>query len=110
MSGCLSRVADAVIHQILDLPPERLATVIGNWPEPALLESGPGFGDAGRWSILTAHPRLVWEATGVHWSVRTNNLVTERGEGDILRILGAVLRRYGLAEPADRPDPTLPPF
>jgi hypothetical protein len=24
-----------------------LAAVIGTWPQPALLESGPGFGDAG---------------------------------------------------------------
>ena len=54
----------SVVHQVLDLPAERLAAVIGTWPEPALLESGPGFGDAGRWSILAAHPRLVWEATG----------------------------------------------
>ena len=59
-----TRVLTPVVHRVLDLPAERLATVIGSWPSPALLESGPGFGDAGRWSILAAHPRLVWEATG----------------------------------------------
>jgi para-aminobenzoate synthetase component I len=105
-----SRVLKSVVHQVLDLPGERLATVIGTWPKPALLESGPGFGDAGRWSILTAHPRLVWEATGTRWSLRADQSVTDSGQGDVLGVLGHVLRRFGLAEPADQPDPTLPPF
>ena len=61
------------VHQVLDLPAEPLAAVIGSWPQPALLESGPGFGEAGRWSILAAYPRLVWEATDSRWSLQTDS-------------------------------------
>ena len=34
-----------ILKTALDLPPDRLAATIGNWPEPAILASGPGFGD-----------------------------------------------------------------
>ena len=105
-----SDLADRVVHQVLDLPAERLATVIGTWPEPALLESGPGFGEAGRWSVLAAHPRLVWKATGTRWSLRVGDTRTETGEGDVLAALAALLRRFRLAEPAETLDPAVPPF
>ncbi len=105
-----TRVLSSPVHQMLDLPAEALAAVIGSWPEPALLESGPGFGDAGRWSILAAHPRLVWEATDSRWSLRTDAGAIQSGEGHVLEVLGDLLRRYALAQPADRPDPALPPF
>jgi para-aminobenzoate synthetase component 1 len=98
------------VSQVLDLPADRLAAVIGSWPEPALLESGPPFGEAGRWSILTAHPRLVWEATGARWSLRGAGGMVENGEGDVLAVLGAFLRRFALAEPLEPPDPEAPPF
>ena len=104
------QVARLAVHQVLDMPVERLSAVIGTWPEPALLESGPGFGEAGRWSILAAHPRLVWEATDSRWSVRTDNGAAERGEGDVLAVLDALLRRYSLAGPAEERDPAIPPF
>src|SRR6185436_12216864 len=39
-----TRVLSSPLRQVLDLPAETLAAVIGSWPEPALLESGPGFG------------------------------------------------------------------
>ena len=66
----------------LDVPADRLAAVVGSWPEPAILESGPGFGDAGRWSIFAAHPRLVFEATGialVDHRPTTGSVETRRG-------------------------------
>ena len=107
MSTC---AVPAMVHHVLDLPVGRLAEVIGTWPEPALLESGPGFGAAGRWSILAAYPRLVWEATNSRWSSRAESGVIERGEGDILAVLAALLHRHGLAEPADDTDPLVPPF
>jgi para-aminobenzoate synthetase component 1 len=98
------------VHQVLDLPVEALPAVIGSWTAPALLESGPGFGDAGRWSILAAHPRLVWEATGSRWSLQTESASVQCGEGAVLSVLGDLLRRYGLAESSGTPDPALPPF
>ena len=69
-----TRVLPVAVNQVLDVPAERLAAVIGSWPEPALLESGPEFGDSGRFSILTAYPRFVWEATGAQ-------LVVAHGSG-----------------------------
>ena len=46
MSTC---VVPRAVKQVLDVPAERLAAVIGAWPQPALLESGPHFGDAGHY-------------------------------------------------------------
>ena len=100
----------SVVHQALDLPAEPLAAVIGSWPQPALLESGAGFGEAGRWSILAAYPRLVWEATDARWSCHTDSGAAESGEGDVLAVLESLLRRFGLANVTEQPDPSLPPF
>jgi len=106
----LTRVFPSVVHQVLDVPAERLAAVIGSWPQPALLESGPGFGAAGRFSILAAYPRLVWETTDSRWSMRRDSGTGESGEGDVLAGLTALLRRFELNERAEQPDPDLPPF
>jgi para-aminobenzoate synthetase component 1 len=100
----------SAVHQVLDLPAELLPTVIGTWPQPALLESGPGFGAAGRWSILAAYPRLVWEATASRWSSHTDSGTVDTGEGDILAELAGLLRRFGLADVTERLDPAAPPF
>jgi para-aminobenzoate synthetase component I len=105
-----TRVLPSVVHQILDLPAAPLAAAIGAWPRSALLESGPGFGRAGRWSILAAYPRLVWEATGSRWSSRADSGAVESGVGDVLTVLDGLLRRFGLTDPAEQPDPRLPPF
>jgi len=94
----------------LSISPERLAPLIGSWPEPALLESGPGFGAAGRWSILTAWPRLVFQATGNAWEIREPNGDTTRTAGDPLQALGRYLHTYGLADPRETSDPDQPPF
>jgi para-aminobenzoate synthetase component 1 len=104
------RVVSATVNQVLDLPADRLAAVIGSWSQPALLESGPGFGDAGRWSILAAYPRLVFEATNARWSLRTDSGACETGEGNELAALASLLRRFALADPRERPDPEAPPF
>jgi para-aminobenzoate synthetase component 1 len=78
--------------------------------EPALLESGPGFGESGRWSVLTARPRLVFEATGTSWAIRSQGRILDDGEGDVLAPLERLLARYGLAVPSDVSDPDSPPF
>jgi para-aminobenzoate synthetase component 1 len=94
----------------LDLDARRLAGRIGRWREPALLESGPGFGRAGRYSILTARPRLVFEATDDSWSIRQEAGQHEAGHGDPLSILGRLLNAYRLADPTDLPEPGTCPF
>ena len=98
------------IHVPLEIPAERLAAVIGGWREPALLESGPGFGPSGRWSILAARPRLVFEATGTRWAIRPETGEGRSGRGDVLGILAGLLTRHGLADPRETPDPDSPPF
>jgi para-aminobenzoate synthetase component I len=96
----------------LDVPREGLGSKIAAWPLPALLESsGPGFGDAGRWGILAAHPRLVFEATGDAWTVReASGRVVRSGTGLVLEALADLVRRFGLADPAEPSDPEAPPF
>jgi para-aminobenzoate synthetase component 1 len=87
----------------------KLAPWIGSWTEPALLEGGEAFGDAGRWSIYTARPRLVFEAVGGLWAVRTKD-GREEGRGDVLGALQRLLARFDLADPTRPGDPALPPF
>ena len=105
-----TRVHPKAANQVLAVPAELLAATIGSWREPALLESGPQFGDSGRFSILTAYPRFVWEATGAHWSSHTDRGVSESGEGDVLTTLETLLKRWGLAQSTEQPDEGLPPF
>jgi para-aminobenzoate synthetase component 1 len=78
----------------LDLDPDRLARRVGSWPDAALLEGGPGFGDAARWGLFAAHPRRVVEADGA------------RGRLDAW----AALEPACMRPPAREPDPDLPPF
>ncbi len=94
----------------LDIPAERLARLIGSWPEPALLESGPGFGASGRWSILAARPRWVFEATGDTWTLRSDSGLGDSGTGDVLEVLARLHRHNGLTDPGEMPGPDLPPF
>jgi len=100
----------SVVHQVLDLPADRLAAVIGTWPGPAILASGSGFGEAGRWSIYAAYPRLVFEATDRRWILRDDSGACETGEGNPLYELARLARRFELAEGADRTDPDACPF
>ena len=100
----------AVVHQVMDLPADRLAAVIGTWPEPAILCSGPGFGEAGRWSIYAAYPRLVLEATDRRWRIVDDSGALHAGDGDPLCELARLARRFDLAGSADAADPDACPF
>src|SRR4051812_12770382 len=106
----LATVRPCSVQRVLDSTADRPPPGIRPAAEPALLESGPGFGTSGRWSILTARPRLVFEATGNSWSIRAESVRTERGEGDVLNVLARLLRAYRLADPGDALDPDSPPF
>ena len=94
----------------LDLDPGELAVRIGSWPSPALLESGPGFGDAGRWSVFAALPRLVFEATDTVWKLRDEHGRETLGTGDVLAPLASLADRFGLADPGESPSAGDPPF
>ncbi|MEO6810820.1 MAG: aminodeoxychorismate synthase, component I, partial [Isosphaeraceae bacterium] len=104
----MATVRPLSVHVPLDLPEDRLALLIGSMPVPALLESGPGFGEAGRWSILTARPGLVFQATDHRW--RLQSATEDRSGVDPLAALERLLKRFGLADPAETPDPALGPF
>ncbi len=100
----------ASIRRPIDVPLDRLTARIGSWSGPALLEGGPGLGEAGRWSILAARPRRVIESpdgSGFHWHGGSLDL---DGEGDALDGLATIARRYGLADPDEAPEPGSPPF
>lgn len=88
---------------------DRLALQIGSWSQPALLESGPGFGESGRWSFYTAQPRLVFEVSGDSWSLRTGEEL-QTGRGDVLQPLEMLLNRFDLADPAAFTEEGVPPF
>jgi para-aminobenzoate synthetase component 1 len=91
-------------------PADRFLSAVGSWPEPAILESGRGFGEAGRWSLFAAYPRLIFEATGSRWTITDDYGSREVGEGDPLAELAALLRRFDLANPDQETDPDRPPF
>ncbi len=87
---------DITLRRPLSLPPERLASIVGQWPGCALLESGPGFGEAGRWSIYAARPRGVFEGMNSSWKIRHEAGTAEAGHGDPLARLAELINRYGL--------------
>ncbi len=103
-------VLPSVVRQVLDLPADRLVAVIGGWPEPAILSSGPGFGQAGRWSVYAAYPRLVFEATDRVWRIRADSGELRTGQGDPLIELARLARRFELAGSTDAADPDACPF
>ncbi|MFO0950873.1 MAG: aminodeoxychorismate synthase component I [Isosphaeraceae bacterium] len=108
--GFVETARPASVRVNLDIPAERLAAVVGGWQEPALLKSGPGFGEAGRWSILAARPRMVLEATGLEWRSRLEDGSRLSGTGDPFLPLSRWVERFGLADANESPGPDEPPF
>ncbi len=89
------------LRRPVDIPVERLASILSQWPGAALLESGSGFGEAGRWSILSARPRLIFEATRYSWRVKPDGVPSETGRGDPLLRLAGLLDEFGLSRHDD---------
>ncbi|WP_422930806.1 aminodeoxychorismate synthase component I [Singulisphaera sp. PoT] len=90
--------------------PELLTQFVSHLAEPAVLESGSGFGDSGRWSFYAAEPRLVFEATDDRWAIRS---AKERSEGEqgALEALGRLINRFGLSNSlGEEPTSDAPPF
>ncbi len=94
----------------IDLSAERLAHVVGGLADPAILEGGPGFGVAGRWSIYTAQPSLVFEATETSWRVERDGRTIRVGHADPLTALAGLIEEFDLARSAETPDADAPPF
>jgi para-aminobenzoate synthetase component I len=100
----------ASLHQAIDVPADRLALLVGSLRSPAILESGPGFGPSGRWSLYAAEPRLHFTARDRGWELRGDGW-DRSAESDPLEALDALLlREFGLADPSEIPDPEAPPF
>ncbi len=98
------------IRRPIDIPPGDLAGRIGGWDGPALLEGGPGLGQAGRWSLLAARPRGVFESIDGAGSRFSGAGPGSAGRGDALDDLARLARRLRLADPRDDPGPDGPPF
>jgi para-aminobenzoate synthetase component 1 len=99
------------VKRDVDASPAALSAIVGRWDGPALLESGPGFAGAGRWSILAAEPRLVFQAVATGWSVKEPcGSVVEEGNSGPLDALTGLLRKLGLDAAASRPDADECPF
>jgi para-aminobenzoate synthetase component 1 len=86
---------------------------VGALPDPALLESLAGSDADARWSVLAARPRLVFEATGNRWSIRSRGALPPglgRGGDNPLGGLAALLAAFGLDRGAEPPGPDEPGF
>ncbi len=96
-------ISPALLRFPLDLSADRLRLRIGSMPGAALLEGGSAFGEAGRWSILAAHPAGVFEFDPAD--------DRELGRGDPLRPLGRWIEVLGLLSPVPEEwGEDLPPF
>ncbi len=95
---------DLTLRRPVCVPPERLGPIVGQWRDCAVLESGPGFGDAGRWSIYAARPRGVFEAMNSSWRIRYEAGTAEAGIGDPLGRLARLIDDLGLSRPDEGAD------
>lgn len=107
----MATAAMPALHVPLDLPLDWLAATIGGMARPSLLIGGPGFGEAGRWSILTAQPVIVFEFDGRSWTETRSDGTSLSGVGDPL---DAFRHRLDATCPGDpcaaAPEPGRSPF
>ncbi|GIW88691.1 MAG: aminodeoxychorismate synthase, component I [Isosphaeraceae bacterium] len=102
-----------VLRRELGYEPRALARRMGRQEEPAILESAAGVGEAARWSVLAAWPRLVFEAVEARWRIVAEPGVLAglpRQGGDPLGGLRLLLGALQLDEEDDGPGPNEPPF
>ena len=105
----MPRPAPLPLSISLELDPESLPRRVAALREPALLESGPGFGDLGRWSYLAAEPRWTFEAVGDHWTLRGHGIPPESGT-DPFDALERLVRVLARTHPGVEENTDLPPF
>ncbi len=86
-----------------------LADRIGRWHGPAFLEGSALTGDAGRWSIFAARPRVEMEATEDRVRVRRHDREVEE-RADPLAVLGGLLDEFQLGLLKQTGPPDGPPF
>jgi para-aminobenzoate synthetase component 1 len=104
--SCLSVTLDLPLETVL----ARVARLVT--ARPAILESGPGFGAHGRWTIAGLDPRARFEASAGGWSiVELGGLITETGTSDPLQALEGWLQQLRLDVHGDLPPAeNEPPF
>ena len=92
----LSIVASYPQKRSLALPFHELAASLASWPGACLLESGPGFGRWGRWSLFAAEPRLKFEMFDDAWTIHRQDR-SECGKTAGLERLARLLDEFDLA-------------
>ena len=107
-----------LLNRKIHLPHHTLKDRVAALPRPASLEGAPGFGELGRWSILAAFPRLVFQAVDNRWGIGgepglklTSRNQTGVGSLDQLARLCQALNLNPQDEPKRHQDSSdLPPF
>ncbi len=107
-----TRYSRAIVRRLLDEPGDRVMDIMADWPSPAFLDSGSSsqFGGAGRYQILTAWPRIVFEAQDTRYRLLPPGKDKRWIDSDPLRGLGLVLGQFDLDWEHAPPDPEEPPF
>lgn len=103
------------LHGPIDLDPDALALRVGSMPNPAILESGPGFGESGRWGLYTAEPLLRFQARDNAWTTQIlapelKRFIPDAAGVDPLQGLQSLLNKLGLDRPHDPPEDDACPF
>jgi len=101
---------ELIQHRLAHVDPDRLVRLVGSWNQPALLESGPQFGEGGRWSLYTAEPRLCCEVTEQAWRISGQNGSHSGTDDDPFERLNEMIERFGLASRTRDAREPLPPF
>jgi para-aminobenzoate synthetase component 1 len=104
-----------ILRQQIDCDPRSLAARVAALSSPAILESGRGFPNNGRWSIYAAWPRSTFHARAnaditVIEHEHTTNRRNSRQSNDPFAAFGAWLARFDLVAPKPAPPDERPPF
>lgn len=73
---------------------DRIRRAVASSPQAAILESAPGFGSLGRYSIYAPNPRCVFQATGSDWKLTGDwPFAHPPADGDPFEVLRHLLKQ-----------------